>query len=65
MKKQYKIYLEQEDYDKLKTKAGSGRGSIAQYITKIAREPVVFLDSNARAMLEALRLNSGGKTNEK
>ena len=56
MKQMIKVYLEKEDLNKLKSKAGTGRGEISAYITKIAREPVVFLDENTKTMLKALDL---------
>lgn len=56
MKRTVKIYLETEDLNRLKQKAGTGRGAISLYIKKIAREPVVFLDENAKTMLKALDL---------
>jgi len=60
MKKPIKIYLEQEDINRLKDKANAigftGRGSISRYIEKLSRESVIFLDSNCKAMLEALKL---------
>lgn len=54
MKKIIKVYLDQEDLNKLKQKAGQGRGAISKYITKICREPVAFLDDNVRAVLGVL-----------
>ena len=56
MKKPLKIYLEEDDIRKLKEKAGNGRGAINQYITKIAREPVCFLDANVRVLIKTLNL---------
>lgn len=56
MKKTIKIYLELEDFKKLQEKAGNGRGSISAYISKVAREPIAFLDSNVRALLKAINL---------
>lgn len=65
MKKSYKIYLEPEDYARLEIKAvelfKTKRGSVSKYIQKISREPVVFLDSNLRAMLEILKLKPDDK----
>jgi len=59
MKKAIKIYLEPEDEKSLKQKAEAlfpGRGSVSLYISKIASEPVAFLDSNVKAVLSALNL---------
>jgi hypothetical protein len=62
MKKEIKVYLEPETIAKLKLKAEelgfTGRGAISHYIEKISLEPVVFLDSNVKSILEALRLKS-------
>ena len=63
MKKITKIYLEQEDINKLKMKAEAmgfqGRGSISHYIQMIAKQPIVFLDENAKTILKSLNLKSG------
>jgi hypothetical protein len=61
MKRTIKIYLEPEDITKLKAKAGTGRGAISEYIRKIAREPIVFLDSNAKELLASLQLTTALK----
>lgn len=54
--KTIKIYLSDEEYNRLKQKAGAGRGKIQDYIRKVCNEPVCFLDSNVRAILKALDL---------
>jgi len=58
MKQSIKIYLEEEDYKKLKTKAEAlgfiGKGSVSHYIEKIAREPVVFIDENSKAIFKLM-----------
>ena len=60
VKKTLKIYLDDSDVTKLNLKveeAGfSGRGSLSQFITKISREPIVFLDQNLKKMLRTLDL---------
>jgi len=56
VKKTIKIYLEENDLKLLKEKTGTSRGSISHYIQKIAREPVCFLDENAKVLLKALDL---------
>lgn len=60
MKIALKIYLETEDVRRLKNKAEAlglaGRGAVSRYIEKLSREPVVFMDSNCKALLEALQL---------
>jgi len=59
MKKPIKVYLSPEAEKALKQKANSlfeGRGSISSYITKIALEPICFLDENVRVVLGALNL---------
>lgn len=59
-KKPLKIYIEESDEHKLKIKAEQlgfiGRGSLSRYISKVAREPICFIDENVRAMLKALNL---------
>jgi len=58
MKQTIKIYLESKDIDKLKQKANAcgfnGRGCLSYYITKIANEPIVFLNQ------EIIKLMKGG-----
>ena len=60
MKQTIKIYLEEQDLQKLKSKATQsgfeGRGYITRFIEKVSREPIVFLDSNTKTMLKALDL---------
>lgn len=56
MKQPIKIYLEKEDYEKLKQKAGIGRGAISNYISRVCREPVCFLSEDVRALLKSLNL---------
>lgn len=50
MKKEIKLYLEEEDIASLKRKAQQsgfvGRGAIISYIRKVSAEEVIFLDSN-------------------
>jgi antitoxin component of RelBE/YafQ-DinJ toxin-antitoxin module len=60
MKKQTQLNLriESEIKRKLKQKADNLNISLTSYIEKIALEPVIFLDSNSRVLLEALKLNS-------
>jgi len=58
MKTTIKIYLEPEDLAKLIRKAQEagfcGRGSLSRYIEKLAREPICFLDSNLKTLLNSL-----------
>lgn len=64
MKKPYKIYLSPDDYYKLHQKASElfkGRGVVSRYIEKISHEPIVFLDSNLKTMLEVLKLSPNNK----
>lgn len=62
MKKCYKIYLTEEDFNKLISKANQsgfyGRGSVSAYINKVANESICFLDSNVKALLSALQLRT-------
>ena len=59
VKHEYKLYISDEDLNRLRDKAKSigieGRGAIGHYIVKIAREPIAFLDANLLAMLKALK----------
>jgi len=61
MKLQIKIYLEPNDYAKLKAKAiasgFAGRGNISHYIEKVARTDIAFLDVNVKAILSILPLS--------
>ena len=58
-KHEFKLYIEDKDLERLKDKAKSigleGRGAISAYITKIAREPIAFLDDNVLAVLKAIK----------
>ena len=60
MKKPIKIYLEGSDEADLKIKAEEcgfiGRGAVSHFIEKICREPIIFMDKNAKSMLKALAL---------
>jgi len=57
------LWLDKKVKEALKQKANAlgfhGKGQYSRYITKVATEPIIFLDSNARILLEALKLNSG------
>lgn len=58
MKRIYKLVIEEQDLNRLKDKANHmgfvGRGAVGHYIIKIARESVVFLDDNVKAVFKAL-----------
>ena len=60
MKRTIKIYLEPEDEKELKKKAERlgfiGRGYLTRFVEKMAREPTIFLDENAKMMLRTLDL---------
>lgn len=60
MKKEIKIYLEEADLKRLKEKAEAlgfeGRGAISRYISKVSKQPIVFLDENVKALLNSLNL---------
>lgn len=62
VKKAIKIYLEEDDIRRLRVKAKDlgfeGRGSLIRLLEKLSRESILFLDSNARTMLQALNLKS-------
>lgn len=53
-----KAIVEPETKTSFRKKAEQQGLSITAFIEKIAREPIVFLDRNVKALLEALRLNS-------
>ncbi|MBS3099351.1 hypothetical protein J4462_04005 [Candidatus Pacearchaeota archaeon] len=53
-----KAVVEPEIKKKFRNKATEQGLTITAFIEKIAREPIVFLDKNVKALLEALRLNS-------
>jgi len=59
MKQPLKLYLTSETIEKLKQKAAAagfdGRGAIALYVEKIAKEPVVFMDNNVSVMIKLLK----------
>ena len=59
MKQTIKLYLETKDVDRLKQKANAcgfnGRGCLSYYISKIARESIVFLDKDLINKLKELR----------
>lgn len=60
MKTTIKIYLEPEDLKLLKQKveeAGfTGRGSISAFISKIAKEDLIFLDNNIKKLKNVFRM---------
>lgn len=62
MKKEFKIWLEPEDFTRLKCKAQEagfdGKGEVSHYIEKVAREPICFLDDNVRRLLNSLNLTT-------
>jgi len=62
MKKELKLYLNQQDFKSLKMKAESsgliGRGWLCEYIRRVARSDIIFLDGNTRLLLNALNLKS-------
>ena len=65
MKKEFKVWLEPEDYEKLRSKAEEmgfvGRGAVSHYVEKICKESICFLDSNVREVLRVLNLKTGMK----
>lgn len=60
MKISKKIFLESEDWKRLKDKAEVlnflGKGSLSHYLEKIAREEIIFFDTNTRKFLDMLNL---------
>lgn len=60
MKKDFKIYLEIEDYKALQKKAEEkgfyGRGAISRYIEMIAHQPIIFIDENIRSLFKVMQL---------
>lgn len=61
MKKQYKVYLTVEDYNKLLLKASelgfSGRGAISSFLSKLSQSDFAFLDSNLKKVLGLLKVS--------
>lgn len=59
-KKPIKVYLSEDELSRLKTKAEvlgeSGRGWLSHFLAKISNNPLLILDGNVRALLEALKL---------
>ena len=57
MKKEIKIWLEEIDIRKLKSKAHElgfeGKGFLSHYITKIARESIAFIPRDVEVVLRA------------
>lgn len=66
-KKEYKIYLEEKDYQKLLAKAHqhnlTGKGCVSHFIVKISNEPIIFLSENLKTAfgLFDLKLGENGK----
>ena len=62
MIKELRLWLDENDIKRLKMKAEAlnfiGKANIRKYLEKIAREEIVFLDSNAKALMSALNLSS-------
>ena len=59
MKIRRTIWIEEEDLERLRTKAGeiyTGKGFLSHYITKIARSRIIFLDQNVQELIDALKL---------
>jgi len=58
VKKVIKIFLEEQDREKLKQKAAAlgfeGRGSLSKYIQKVAREPIAFIERGVKIILESI-----------
>jgi hypothetical protein len=56
MKKPIKIYLEQKDLIKLLDKAKAcginGRGYLSHYISKVANEPIIFVNADVLKLLQ-------------
>jgi len=51
------IVVEPNTKKKLQEKAKSLNLNLTQYIEKVGKEPVVFIDENIRAMFKAMNLN--------
>ncbi len=52
------LMVEPDIKKKLKDKANSLGLTLTSYLEKIATERIVFLDENAKALLEAMKLKS-------
>lgn len=59
MKQKYRIYIEPEDYRKLIHKAElmgyTGKGKLSYFLSRVAREPLIFADDNLKAFLEMVQ----------
>lgn len=55
MKKEYKIFLSTEDYNRLLAKAHeagySGKGGLSHFLSKLANEIIIFGDANLKQFL--------------
>lgn len=58
--KAIKVYLDEKEIQNLKLKAEQlgfvGRGWLSQFIRRIAREPIVFIDENVKAVTSLFSL---------
>jgi phosphoribosylaminoimidazole carboxylase (NCAIR synthetase) len=58
VKKKLELWLDEEDIKRIILKAKEcgyeGKGATSHYIEKIAKEPIVFLGSDVKAILKAL-----------
>ena len=58
--KAIKVYLDEKEIQNLKLKAEqlgfTGRGWLSQFIRRIAREPIVFIDENVKAVTSLFSL---------
>lgn len=56
MKKQIRLWLEENEIRKLKIKANQlgfkERGALSHYVSKIANESVIFIEPNIKVILE-------------
>jgi len=52
------LMISVEDKKKLQDKARNLNLTLTSYIEKISREPIIFLDSNSKLLLESLKLKT-------
>ncbi len=61
MKKQLRVWLDEKDIAHLQQKAKAnfnGKGSLTRYFEKIAREQIIFLSEDIKAILRLFNSNN-------
>ncbi len=59
-KKEFKVYMEQKDYnallEKCKQMGYEGRGSLSAFFQFVAQNQIIFVDDNIKTLLRAVKL---------